>query len=119
VRGSVDVGLPAGGATRVLGSALATSGSPGRRWWRDGRAQHHLIDPRTGRPAASRWAEVTVAGPSCLHADVSAKAAFLLSADGPDWLDERGLPGRFRGTDGAIVVNARWSEELGETAAAA
>ena len=118
-RGQVVVGLPGGGALALRDGGIATSGSTRRRWRRGGEAQHHLIDPRTGRPAASRWAEVTVAGPSCLHADVSAKAAFLLSADGPDWLDERGLPGRFSGTDGAIVVNARWSEELGETAAAA
>ena len=34
-------------------------------------------------------------GLSCLGADVAAKAAFLLGAAGPAWLDVRGIPGRF------------------------
>ena len=66
-----------------------------RRWLRGGEEQHHLIDPATGRPSQSPWDEVTVCGSSCLAADVAAKAAFLHGDDGPDWLDERGLPGRF------------------------
>ena len=32
---------------------------------------------------------------TCLQADIAAKAAFLLGEDGPEWLDERALPGRF------------------------
>src|SRR4029078_9565370 len=32
---------------------LATSGTERRRWRRGGVEQHHLIDPETGRPAAS------------------------------------------------------------------
>ena len=31
---------------------LATSGAVRRWWWKDGERQHHLLDPRTGRPAA-------------------------------------------------------------------
>ena len=52
-----------------------------------------MIDPGTGRPSASPWEEVTVCGATCLAADVAAKAAFLLGADGPDWLDEPGCRG--------------------------
>jgi FAD:protein FMN transferase len=116
-RGGADVGLPGGGALRLRAGGIATSGSTKRRWRRDGMWQHHLIDPRTGRPADSRWDEVTVAGSSCLAADVSAKAAFLLSDDGPDWLDERVLPGRFR-ADGKVVANSAWTTALGEAIAA-
>jgi hypothetical protein len=43
----------------------------------------------------------------CLAADVAAKAAFLLGEDGPEWLDERGLPGRFLAT-GRVHENASW-----------
>ena len=81
-----------------------------------GAEQHHLLDPRTGLPSRSPWCEVTVAASSCLVADVAAKAAFLLGADGPDWLDARQLAGRFV-CDDAIVENGRWRLALGKEAA--
>ncbi len=110
-RGGIDVALPGGESLRLVAGGIATSGSTKRGWHRAGAWQHHLLDPRTGRPAESRWDEVTVAAASCLAADVSAKAAFLLSDDGPGWLDERGLPGRFlAGED--VVVNAAWQDAL-------
>ena len=108
VRGPVDVGLPGGGAVRVLQGGLATSGVATRSWRRSGEEQHHLVDPRTGRPSTSRWQQVTVSGSSCLAADVAAKAAFLLGDDGPDWLDARGLPGRFVARDGSVEPNSSW-----------
>jgi FAD:protein FMN transferase len=110
-RGGIAVGLPRGDGIQLLAGGLATSGRTARRWLRGGRPQHHLIDPRSGRPSTSRWLEVTVAAESCLAADVAAKAAFLLSTDGPDWLDERGLPGRFVGPD-RIVANDAWRSAL-------
>jgi thiamine biosynthesis lipoprotein len=115
--------VAAGGDVAVRGETLAlssggiaTSGTTRRRWLRGGELQHHLLDPRTGRPARSRWLEVTVAAPTCLKADVAAKVAFLLSGDGPAWLDERGLPGRFRVAD-ETVVNAAWREAMDPVAA--
>jgi FAD:protein FMN transferase len=110
-RGGADVGLTGGDSLRLVAGGIATSGSTKRRWRRGGSWQHHLLDPRTGRPAESRWDEVTVAASSCLAADVSAKAAFLLSEDGPGWLDERGLPGRFRAGED-VVVNDAWQDAL-------
>jgi len=108
VRGAVDVGLPGGGAVRVVRGGLATSGVATRSWRRGGEEQHHLVDPRTGRPSTSPWQQVTVSGASCLVADVAAKAAFLLGDDGPGWLDERGLPGRFVARDGTVAANDAW-----------
>jgi thiamine biosynthesis lipoprotein len=107
-RGGVVVGLPGGGSVKLLAGGLATSGTASRRWLRGGEPQHHLLDPRTGRPSASPWTHATVAAGSCLTADVAAKAAFLLGEDGPDWLDERGLPGQFVSGAGATVVNRAW-----------
>jgi len=112
VRGPVDVGLPRGGAVRVLQGGLATSGVVSRRWRRGGEEQHHLIDPRTGRPAESPWLQVTVSGVTCLAADIGAKAAFLLGDAGPAWLDERGMAGRFVARDGEIVLNGAWRGEV-------
>ncbi len=58
---------------------------------------------------------MTVVAPTCLDADVAAKAAFLLSDDGPGWLDERGLAGRFLAGD-VVVTNRAWRERLQEAA---
>jgi thiamine biosynthesis lipoprotein ApbE len=110
VRGATDVGLPGGGAVRVVRGGLATSGTTRRRWRRGGVWYHHLIDPATGLPARSPWREVTVSGATCLDADVAARAALLAGADGPEWLDRRGIPGRFVSADGRIRTNGPWAE---------
>jgi FAD:protein FMN transferase len=119
VRGAVDAGLPGGDTVRVLGGGLATSGSVKRRWLRAGRLQHHLIDPRSGRPCRSPWLEVTVSGATCLQADVAAKTAFLLGLGGPSWLDSRGLAGRFLFGEGASLANLTWQRSLDRQPAAA
>ncbi len=77
--------------------------------------QHHLIDPATGAPARTPWRDVTVAAGSCLAADVAAKAALLLGAAGPSWLDRRGLAGRFVDTR-ASCVNESWRTRSGSAA---
>ena len=112
VRGTFVAALPRGGTISLIRGALATSGTDRRRWWRGGRTQHHLIDPGTGAPAVSPWEQVTVCGRSCLGADVAAKAAFLLAAAGPAWLDVRGIPGRFVTIGGDVLVNGAWRRSL-------
>ena len=103
----LDVGLTGGDAIRLVRGGLATSGRTQRRWLRGGAVQHHLIDPRTGRSSTSPWEEVTACGSSCLEADSAAKAAFLRGDDGPAWLDELGIPGRFVFGD-EVVLNDTW-----------
>src|SRR5207244_319178 len=120
---AVDDALDASGARVVsAGGDLAarepvTVALPNGRTFtllRGGAWQHHLIEPRSGAPAASRWDEVTVAAASCLEADVAAKAAFLLSSDGPDWLDARGLAGCFLEA-GRTIVNRAWNTAVANT----
>ncbi len=53
-------------------AAVATSGTTRRR--RDG---HHLVDPRTGRPADTGVLQVTALAPTGLRAEVLAKTALL------------------------------------------
>jgi thiamine biosynthesis lipoprotein len=101
VRGPVDVALPAGGAIRVVAGGLATSGTASRG--------AHLVDTETGLPSEPQWEQVTASGTTCLAADVAAKTGFLLGHGGPDWLDARGIPGRFVARDGEIVENAAWA----------
>lgn len=109
VRGAVDVALPAGGAVRVVTGGLATSGTASRG--------EHLVDPATRRPSDSCWEQVTASGATCLAADVAAKAGFLLGERGPEWLDTRGVPGRFVGIDGEIVENELWARSTREVPA--
>jgi thiamine biosynthesis lipoprotein len=116
-RGELTVALPGGQAVSLRSGALATSGTTKRRWLRAGRVQHHLIDPRTGLPSTSPWAEVTACGATCLAADVAAKAGFLLGDRGPDWLDVKGIPARFLAADGTITINDAWRLSMGEALA--
>ncbi|MGN6380137.1 MAG: FAD:protein FMN transferase [Gaiellales bacterium] len=109
-RGGLDVALPGGGTVRLVSGGIATSGSSRRTWNRNGRRMHHLIDAARGAPSRSPWSHVTACGASCLDADVAAKAGFLLGDDGPDWLDERGIPGRFLLADGMVVANRAWTQ---------
>jgi thiamine biosynthesis lipoprotein len=110
-RGEVDVAVPGGAAIRLVSGGLATSGRTRRRWLRAGEEQHHLIDPASGAPAWGPWEQVTVCGASCLDADVAAKAAYLLGEEGPDWLDERGVPGRFIAADKSYE-NRSWRQSV-------
>ena len=85
-------GWPVGfGGTTVLlrDIGAATSGTDGRRW---GPRLHHLIDPRTGRPADTDLREVSVLAPTGAEAEVLAKTALLLGRSaGLRFLDERSL----------------------------
>ena len=60
---------------------LATSGRDRRRWQRNGRELHHLIDPRTGEPAQTDLLRVTVVAPDAVEAEVAAKSLFFAGAD--------------------------------------
>ena len=44
------------------------------------------------------------------YAKALPRNAFLLGSAGPDWLDARGLHGRFVALDGAVSENRSWSE---------
>ena len=114
----VVVDLPAGGRITLHEGGLATSSVGNRRWLAAGAAQHHLIDPRTGAPVDGPWRDVTVAAASCLVADVAAKAALIRGVEGPAWLDERHLAGRFVAHDGQVVVNQSWASRAPERVAA-
>ena len=78
----VGIDTPAGSLTLgVAAGALATSGRDRRRWVAGGEERHHLIDPRTGRPAESDLLTVTVAAPTAVEAEVLAKALFLVGEE--------------------------------------
>lgn len=66
---------------RVPNHAVATSTLARRRWEQGGRVRHHLIDPRTGRPAETDVASVSVVGERVFTAEVHAKVALILGLE--------------------------------------
>ena len=74
-------------------SGIATSGITKRSWAKtDGTTAHHLIDPRTGRPAEGDLIQVTALAPTAVEAEARAKAALLSGLAGADhWLSNGGL----------------------------
>ncbi|HZQ08154.1 MAG TPA: FAD:protein FMN transferase [Anaerolineae bacterium] len=62
---------------KVPHGAVATSSITKRRWKQGNVERHHLIDPRTGLPAATDWLSVTVIAPHATVAEVFAKALLI------------------------------------------
>ena len=62
-------------------AGVATSGVLRRRWSTPDGPRHHIIDPRTGRPACTDLVQVTVAAPRAAAAEAAATAALLLGRD--------------------------------------
>lgn len=83
------IGLCDRSVVALTEGAVCTSGTTRRRW---GQSMHHLIDPRTGLPARTDLAEVSVVVDSALRGEVYAKCAMLLgSVAGRAFLEARGV----------------------------
>ena len=95
----------------IRSGGLATSSTTVRRWRTNRGEAHHVLDPRTGRPAATPWRTVSVAAESCLTANVASTAAIVLGAGAASWLAGRGLPARLVAQDGAVVRVGGWPVE--------
>jgi thiamine biosynthesis lipoprotein len=72
--GALDLGAD-GDVTREWG--IATSGTSVHRWVHPGGDAHHLIDPRTRRPAATDVIQATVLADTARAAEVFAKTAVI------------------------------------------
>jgi FAD:protein FMN transferase len=69
---------------------IATSGRNRRKWQQNGVWQHHLIDPRFGKPADTDVMTATVMAPDVMHAEMAAKVIFILgSEEGLKWLKSK------------------------------
>jgi thiamine biosynthesis lipoprotein len=88
------------GQIALIGGGVATSGVARRRWQTAEGWQHHLIDPRVGKPALTDLISATVVASSAMVAEAAAKAVLLLGcAAGIAALDA--TPGL-----GAVLVRA-------------
>ena len=63
------------------GGAMATSGRDRRRWRRGGEESHHVIDPRSGRPARTDLVRATVVASSAAWAEVLATGFLVAGAE--------------------------------------
>lgn len=108
------------GSIWLRDASLVTSGVDFRRWIaQDGTAHHHIIDPRTGRSAATDVLTVTIRHPHAVTAEAYAKAVLLRGADdGLNWLQSRwdasGLVVRH---DGSILASSQFSSYFGQRTA--
>jgi FAD:protein FMN transferase len=65
----------------LVDGAVATSSRARRRWRTNGRDVHHLVDPRTGLPARTRHATVSVIAGAAWWAEVVSKAVLVGDLD--------------------------------------
>ena len=93
---------------------LATSSTAARRWRRGGDILHHILDPRTGLPAAVVWRTVSVAAATCTDANIASTAAIIRGRAAPAWLTELGLPSRLVDEAGRVHTVAGWPTEAGD-----
>lgn len=91
------------GMVTVTDAAIATSGIDYRHWERDGHMLHHLIDPRTGQPAAGTVLTTTVVAPTAVEAEAMAKATLI--AGNCDLPTEAGYPALIVHTDLSVSYN--------------
>ncbi len=104
---------PAGPAAVVAirAGGLATSSTTARRWRRGGDVLHHILDPRTGLPAAVHWRTVSVAAASCVDANTASTAAIIRGPQALHWLSNLGLPARLVDTAGTVRTVGGWPAE--------
>ena len=112
-RAAAGAGRPAGQVVRLAAGALATSSIMCRRWRRGGRLLHHIVDPRTGLPAAGPWRTVSVAAANCAEANAASTAAIIAGDQAPAWLAGQGLPARLVAHDGSVRFVSGWPEDEG------
>lgn len=97
------VGLERGG--------LATSSTISRRWRTPSGAAHHVIDPRTGRPAEGPWRTVTVWAPTAVRANTASTAALVLGDDAVPHLRGLDVAARLVARDGTVQHVGDWPAE--------
>ncbi|WP_129630497.1 FAD:protein FMN transferase [Candidatus Oscillochloris fontis] len=104
------------GMLSLHGGGVATSGRDYRRWQTAEGWQHHIIDPRSGRPAQSSALTASAVAPSAQAAEVAAKLIFILEAAGLEQIASwPGCAGMLLREDGSQITTPGWAEYLYQT----
>ncbi len=95
-------------AVRMVEGAVASSSTLIRNWVHRGRAEHHLIDPRTGDGPANGVAAASVVAGSGWMAEAFSKVAMLAPTplDALELIDGVGLSGLVVKEDGTVEVSS-------------
>ncbi|MGP4863964.1 FAD:protein FMN transferase [Psychrobacter sp. T6-5] len=86
--------------------AVATSGQDYRRWWHEGRWQHHLIHPHYSRPVISDVLTATVVAANTVTAEVYAKYCVLLGVtEAMAWLNKHHIAALLIDTSNQVLLS--------------
>ena len=97
----------------ISSGAVATSGQDYRRWWHDGRWQHHLIHPHYACPVSSDVLTATVLATDTLTAEVYAKYCVLLGVtEAMAWLNKHDIAALLIDTNNKVLVTAAMRPSL-------
>jgi thiamine biosynthesis lipoprotein len=94
--------------TVEVSGGLATSTTLVRRWQTATGPQHHLLDPRTGRPVPGVLRSATAVGDSCVAANTASTAALVLGDAAVPWLESHDVSARLVRADGSVVRTGDW-----------
>lgn len=104
---SEEDGETAMGTLSLDGGFLSTSGSYEKTFTKDGKTYHHLLDPKTGTPAANGLVSVTVISESGALSDILSTACFVLGEEkGLKLLEQYGAEGVFIRDDRTVKVTS-------------
>jgi thiamine biosynthesis lipoprotein len=93
------------GKVAVLDAAIVTSTTLIRTWRRNGRSLHHVIDPRTGDPAATEVLATVVHAEETWVAETLAKAAIVAGLElGTAMIEAAGAHGWLVHRSGAVTA---------------
>jgi thiamine biosynthesis lipoprotein len=95
---------------------IATSGTDFRRWKLGKAWQHHIIDPRSGKPAETDVLSATLVAKNVMEAEMAAKVVVILgSQDGLSWLENQpSIEGLLILEDGNKLYSRKFSNYLWE-----
>jgi len=95
------------GVIEVTEKAVATSGDYERYFLKGGTRYHHILDPRTGKPAQG-CQSVTILAPTAEMADALSTSVFLMGADaGMRFIEtQKEVEGMIVGIDGNLMFSS-------------
>jgi FAD:protein FMN transferase len=97
-----------GVAVTLAHGGLTTSTRTARSWLTPTGHAHHVIDPRTGRPADGRWRTASVWAPTAVRANTFSTALVATGEAALGRLTLAGHPARLIAGDGEITELSGW-----------